>query len=70
MSDADNDGAMTAVEEGRASGASGEQGVREDVTSAIALAWDEGVASGPASDGEEAFARIRLRLASRSGFGR
>lgn len=70
MPEAEKDGVTTAFEEGCVSGSSAEQGAREEAISAIGRAWDEGVASGPASDGEEAFARIRRKLASRSGSGR
>ncbi|MCG6122076.1 MAG: hypothetical protein MEP57_05140 [Microvirga sp.] len=68
MPEAEKDGVAMAVEgEGDrlpgAIGALADQEAREEAMSAIGRAWDEGVASGPASDGEEAFARIRRRLA-------
>lgn len=38
---------------------------REKAVEAIGRAWDRGMESGPAADGEEAFARLRERLAGR-----
>lgn len=35
---------------------------RERMVEEIGRLWDEGMASGPAYDGEEAFARVRRRL--------
>jgi antitoxin ParD1/3/4 len=36
--------------------------LREEAVEELRRLWDAGVASGPSSDGEEAFARIRQRL--------
>jgi antitoxin ParD1/3/4 len=38
---------------------------REKAVEEIGRAWDRGMESGPAADGEEAFARLRKRLAGR-----
>ena len=35
---------------------------REQAVAELGRLWDRGIESGPASDGEEAFARIRARL--------
>jgi antitoxin ParD1/3/4 len=40
---------------------------REAAAAELGRLWDEGLASGPSADGEEAFERIRGRLAAQPG---
>lgn len=40
---------------------------RERAVGELGRLWDEGIASGPTADGEEAFARIRATLGAASG---
>jgi antitoxin ParD1/3/4 len=39
---------------------------RSQAVEELGRLWDEGIASGPSSDAEEAFARIRARLKARA----